>query len=91
MCMINRAGKLANCPNLLHYYPVVTALFIHENRIKAKTQGYSVTPYISETNYCNVQKIIVYTASYTRLQTVSSLSSLDKNMPLVIKRYYTCL
>lgn len=79
MCMIIRAGKPANCPNLLHFYPVVTAQLIHENKIKAKTQGYSVTQYISETNY-NIQNIVVYTASHTHLQTVSPLSSLHKNI-----------
>lgn len=49
MCMVNRAGKLAKCPNLLSYYPVVTAQFIYKNKIKATTQGYSVKRYIFET------------------------------------------
>lgn len=82
MCMINRAGKLANCSNLLHYYPVVSAQSFQENKIKAKTQGYSVTQYTSETN-SNVQNIIVY----TRSPIVSPLSSLnsDKDTTLVCK------
>lgn len=44
MCMINRAGKLVICPNLLHYYSVVTAQFIHEKKKSKKTrlQGYTV-------------------------------------------------
>lgn len=37
MCMIIRAGKPANCPNLLHYYSDAAPL-IHGNKIKAKTR-----------------------------------------------------